>query len=92
MRYILKGRGLGKTTDLIRLSAKTGIPIICVNPDYVFRQAIDLGLKIPNPISPYKLMTMIPKPKIVYIDELGLVLKHIIGCSIDIVTDTPFDT
>lgn len=47
MRYILKGRGLGKTTDLVYLSAQTGIPIVCGHPDHVLH-TVDTVTDIPE--------------------------------------------
>ena len=43
MKYIIKPRGLGKTTDLIRLAAANDLPIITVgNPKYI----MDLAKKM----------------------------------------------
>jgi len=47
-------RGGGKTSQLIRKSAKTGYYIVCINQDnasYIQSKAIDMGLDIPFPIT-----------------------------------------
>lgn len=53
MYFIHGGRASGKTTMLIKMSAKTGIPILTTNPFYVRcceEYAKILGIKIPKPI------------------------------------------
>lgn len=89
MRYILKGRGLGKTTDLIYLSAQTGVPIVCMQTDLILYQANRLNITIPKPISHRRFMTMNPKPDKVFVDDLNVFLRSILGCTVDTVTDTP---
>lgn len=54
MEIILKSRGAGKTTDLIRKSAKSKAYIICFSQDEahnIVHLANNMGLKIPFPIS-----------------------------------------
>ena len=52
MDLIIKGRGHGKTVDLIKLSAETSIPILSCNPQYVKEKAKELGIDIPEPVKP----------------------------------------
>ena len=54
MKFIIKPRGYGKTTDLIRLSAQTGKTILCANRNQVkFTQnkAKGMNLLITTPLS-----------------------------------------
>lgn len=50
MDLIIKGRCRGKTTDLVRLSHATSIPIVSLYPGYVKYVAKDLNLSIPEPM------------------------------------------
>ena len=53
MRVILKPRQCGKTTDLIQISAITGIPILALNRGRavcIERRAYELGVLIPKPV------------------------------------------
>ena len=46
IEVICKGRGQGKTYDLIMESAKTGIPIVTAyHSEYIIKQAREMGLK-----------------------------------------------
>lgn len=89
MRYILKGRGLGKTTDLVYLSSQTGIPIVCSHPDHVLYEAKKNNLTIPEPIGYIRFSMMRQKPRKIYIDELAMFLNSILGCTVEAVTGTP---
>ena len=54
MEIICKSRRMGKTTDLIKLSAKSGGYIVCLCLDEanrIFHQADSMGLNIPYPIT-----------------------------------------
>lgn len=52
MELICKGRGQGKTHDLILKSAETGIPILTAyNPVYILKQARYMGVKIHHPMT-----------------------------------------
>lgn len=82
MDIILKNRGHGKTVDLIRLSAQTGYPIVCANPNIVELKAKELHLEIPEPITTKELYQMKSKPDGVYIDELGIILERVLGCHV----------
>ena len=57
MKIILAGRGGGKTYQLLRLSEETGAVIVTLHdPEQVQRQAEELGLKIPRPITYHQLL------------------------------------
>jgi hypothetical protein len=54
MKKIIRKRGGGKTTELIKMSAKTYGVIVCKNQsqcDRIFRRAHEMELKIPMPIT-----------------------------------------
>lgn len=91
-------RASGKTTLLIKESAKTGRPIIEPNTAsarYVEEQARNMGLKIPEPISAtswnsgYYRGSNFNRIDGFLIDELDSVLANIFGRSIDKTTYTP---
>jgi hypothetical protein len=51
---IVRGRMAGKTTELIRRAAETGGYIVCTDKrraSQVFRQAKDMGITIPFPLT-----------------------------------------
>ena len=51
MDLIMKRRGHGKTYDLIQMSALNKIPIVCYRPEFVKKQAKEMKIDIPEPIS-----------------------------------------
>ena len=54
MEKIILGKGEGKTTALISMSAQTGSFIVCRNKETacdIFEYAKSMGLKIPYPIT-----------------------------------------
>ena len=80
MKIIYKKRASGKTTEIVKLSAKTQIPIICASYATVIRAkeiAQDLGLVIPEPIAikDYKPHSI---DKIL-VDDAEDVLKKLLG-------------
>ena len=94
----------GKTTMLIKESAKTGKPIIVTNSmmvNILEQQAKEMGVKIPEPISAFRWITngyCASKSRILIkardsggflIDELDSVLKIIFGERISKATYTP---
>ena len=97
-------RASGKTTMLIKESAKTGKPIIVANSmmvNILEQQAKEMGVKIPEPISAFRWITngyCASKSRILIktidsggflIDELDSVLKIIFGAKISKATYTP---
>lgn len=91
-------RASGKTTLLIKESAKTGRPIVEPNTAsarYVEEQARNMGLKIPEPISAtswnsgYYRGSNFNRIDGFLIDELDSVLANIFGRPIDKATYTP---
>ena len=80
MYLIRKGRGTGKTTELIHLSAKRGIPIIAptmMMAESVKKQAREMGLDIPEPTSINKVVNQGGRPGKYLIDELELCLNQL---------------
>ncbi len=54
MKTIHRPRGMGKTTDAIKLAAESFSYIVCINREEAMRvndQAIRMGLSIPHPIT-----------------------------------------
>ena len=80
MKYIIKPRGMGKTTDLIRLSAATNIPILVpykVNADYINNLAAKLGCNIT--VLVYDKNYKYNDIKSVYIDEVDAFLQMLLN-------------
>jgi len=90
MKVICKGRGEGKTTDLIKLSAETGVPILRAgNIWYVTDLAEEMGLSIPKPMSIREAKET--RPDRVYIDDVDHVLRWLLGTDVEACTLTPTD-
>ena len=84
MELIIKGRGNGKTTELIKRSAATQTYILTVNKQRahaVFWQAREMGLDIPYPVTIDEYFSTHGFTgsfiKSIYIDDADDVLKHI---------------
>ena len=77
MNIIYKSRGKGKTTELVKISAKTNMPIICMNTNHIKFVAKELDLIIPEPIAikNYKPNTY----EKVLVDDAEYVLQYLIG-------------
>ena len=99
IEIICKGRGQGKTYDLILESARTGIPILTAyNSRYIVDQARFMGVKIHQPmtVGEYKyfksngslLNSEEWKGKLL-VDEVDKVLEQLLGAQIKKVTCTP---
>lgn len=99
IEIICKGRGQGKTYDLILESAKTGIPILTAyNSRYIVDQARSMGVKINQPmtVNQYKhfknngslLNSKDWKGKLL-IDKVDGVLEQLLGTHIEKATCTP---
>lgn len=84
MNIICKSRGEGKTTDLIRLSARTQIPIVSLSPEYVSSLASSLGLDIPAPL--YITDFMKQRPHDIYVDEIPYVFERAFGVKVNACT------
>lgn len=90
MKLIIKPRCSGKTTELIKISAETNVPILVGNKqqaEYIKRMAYDLQLWIKDPyiISELKNGYRIPPHKIL-IDNAEYILQQLIGAEITAMT------
>ena len=76
MKIIYKPRGTGKTTELVKMSAKTGFPIVCMDTRHITFVAQELGLEIPVPIAirDYK-----PSCEKILVDDAEYVLQYLLG-------------
>lgn len=78
MKWIIKPRGYGKTTDLIRLAAENNIPILtATNSEYVLNLAKRMGYNI-TVFTVYDLKTGKHRGKDIkeiYVDEVDAVLN-----------------
>ena len=77
MKIIYKGRGEGKTTELVKLSASTNTHILCMNPRHICSVAKELGISIPTPISirDYKPHMY----DVIIVDDAEIILRRLIG-------------
>lgn len=90
MRIISEPRGGGKTTKLVKLSARNWIPIICWCPqhvDYVKVIAKELDLEIPDPIL-FDNIRDVHRIRgrwfrQIYVDDADLLLQKITWCTIE---------
>lgn len=94
MKIIIKGRGEGKTTELIKESAKTGKYILTADRErvcHIDKMAKSMGLHIPFPITVEEAMRYRFRDsfiKSILIDDADDVLKMIFQVEIDIITLT----
>lgn len=77
MNIIYKSRGKGKTTELVKLSASTNTPILCMSTAHIYDVAKELGVKIPTPIA-VKDYTPFSHENIL-VDDAEYVLEYFIG-------------
>lgn len=84
MNIINMDRGLGKTTLLVAISAEQNIPIVSVNPWYVKDRARQLGLTIPEPMTPQEAQSS--PARTVLVDEMDYVLRRLLGTNIEACT------
>lgn len=77
MKIIYKSRGTGKTTELVKMSAKTGFPIVCMDTRHIYSVAKEIGLDIPKPIAirDYKSSSC----EKILVDDAEYVLQHFLG-------------
>lgn len=91
MDLILKPRQAGKTTELIKMSNKEWLYIICCNKqrvEHISKMAQNMGLDIPYPISLGELPLRSPYIKKVLIDDADDVLTYLIGKEIKAISIT----
>ena len=84
----VKPRGMGKTYDMVKLSAETGYPILVINragKTEIYSIATHLGIenRIPNPVTyeEYIRMTFGAKPGHIIIDNAEYFLKKMFALS-----------
>ena len=78
-------RGKGKTTELIRLSAKTGIPIVCATlqqVEVILAKAERMGLVIVQPIPASRIKEYDVSK--VYVDDMEYVLSTLLNSEVEI--------
>ena len=84
MICIVGGRGSGKTTELIKMSAETGIPICVRNRSRIKNivyMANRLGVEIPEPIVIYN-QRFLKERRTIMIDDVQDVLFDIYGTEV----------
>lgn len=86
MRLIMKGRGTGKTTELIYASEVTGIPIATYSSggvEHIKMMAERMGYDIPEPITYYELANNhhrgMPQYNNVLADDVDSILQKAIN-------------
>lgn len=82
MELIFEPRQSGKTTKLLKDSAKNNIPIVTHNLEQVKlikRMANDLNIVIPEPLTYNKILKSLPsnKKQKVYLDDIEVLLSII---------------
>ena len=97
MKIIALGRAKGKTIELIKMSAETKIPIICMDSTYIKNQSRILKLSIPDPIEVRELISKIQKYdfstlKQVYVDDAEFVLEKLLNLDVKAITITTDET
>ena len=88
---IIGGRGAGKTTELIRMSAENNIYIVCLDRQralHIASAAREMGLTIPFPITVAELPIKRNHSWIneVYVDDADQLLERMIGVHISNIT------
>ncbi len=89
MKIICKGRGRGKTYELICISNEKQIPIITATQfeaDRIANVANDLGIDIPRPVSISSFVAEERYPMEILVDEAFDCLAAILKCDIDAIT------
>lgn len=85
MNIFIKGRGEGKTTELIKMSNITGYPIVVLSYSsrkFILEIAKKLGLNIPEPIIYERGVTRFNNCHVL-IDELDYFLRQALGCQVE---------
>lgn len=95
MKIIRTDRGRGKTTELIKQSARDRSYILCMNKEnarYIYDMAREMNLNIPYPITTADLPLRGFKGSVL-IDEIDYILPRLIGTQVDVITTSaPIDT
>ena len=95
MKIIRAERGEGKTTELIKQSARDGSYILCMNKanaHHIYEMSREMGFNIPFPITTSDL-PLRGYESSVLIDEIDYVLPGLIGTRVDVITTSaPIDT
>ena len=95
MKIIRTDRGRGKTTELIKQSARDRSYILCMNKEnarYIYDMAREMNLNIPHPITTADLPLRGFKGSVL-IDEIDYILPRLIGTQVDVITTSaPIDT
>lgn len=92
MNFIIRPRGFGKTTDLIRLAAQNDYYMVVhtqYEADRVFKQAKTMGLTIPFPITYDNFLEKRyagSNIKGLVIDNADLLLQHLAIAPVEIVS------
>ena len=90
MDLLIKGRGNGKTIDLIKLSGETRIPIVALNSSFVNDFAKNIGVDIPEALSYWDHDKIAKNCKSgIYIDEFPIILQRLLGAKPIAGTMTP---
>lgn len=94
--FILTPRGSGKTTRLIKISAETKYPIVCVSENAakeISDKAISLGIDIPQPVSFHSCKEGFLGKSVrgILIDNVELLLRHLAGVPVIAVTASKED-
>ena len=95
MKIIRTEKGKGKTTELIKQSARDWSYILCMNKEnahYIYDMAREMGFDIPYPITIAELPFRGFKGSVL-IDEIDCILPTLVGTQVDaITTSAPIDT
>lgn len=88
MNVIVKTRGLGKTSDLIRLSAEKQIPIVTIDtPKKLQEKAFSMGYEIPLPLTPSQVHDY--SGRTILVDDADRILSVLVGKDIDTIAMSP---
>ena len=86
MKVICRERCSGKTAELVKHSAKSGAPIVCVEPEYVVGLATQMGLEIPTPLTIAQFKR--GEYEHVLLDDADWALRTLLGCEVDMIALT----
>ena len=86
MKFILGAPGIGKTKEILRLSAENRIPVLCesqARKERLLQRAYQYGYVIPVPIVFSEVSS---KDGVVYIDDIDRLFKAMFPCKVEAVT------